>query len=195
MTHGESKMITKRSVLMAVVILLAATMCWAQDTAPQNAPAQTTRRPPYSMKTQPPSQPNYIYFSILDGTPEALELHHDTVQGTGQPVDVYMLALELQVMNSDGDSEPEGLIIDHFYTAKAVQPQKALNPHDARDCGFWYQLVQGASQNRNPMLRTWPYMEFTVAEGARVIQTNEDGAVYWSDDIECWGSSDRFPPF
>lgn len=186
---------TRKLALLASAILFAAAICCAQDAPSQNASAQATRHPPFSMKTQSPSQPNYIYFSILDGTPEALELHHDTVQGTGQPVDVYMLALELQVMNSDGDSEPEGLIIDHFYTAKAVQPQKAPNPHNARDCGFWYQLVQGASQDRNPLLRTWPYMEFTVAQGARVIQTNEDGAVYWSDDIECWGSSDRFPPF
>ena len=41
----------------------------------------------------------------------------------------------------------------------------------------------------------WPYVEFTAAQGARVVQTNEHGAVWWSDDIECWGSQDRFPPF
>jgi hypothetical protein len=38
-------------------------------------------------------------------------------------------------------------------------------------------------------------VEFVTAVGARVVQTNEDAAVWYSDDIECWGSSDRFPPF
>ncbi len=50
-------------------------------------------------------------------------------------------------------------------------------------------------KNRNPKLGTWPYIELVTAVGARVIQTNEDGQVFWSDDIQCWGSSDRFPPF
>jgi hypothetical protein len=42
---------------------------------------------------------------------------------------------------------------------------------------------------------TWPDVEFTVAKGARVIQSNEDGQVWWSDDVECWASRDRFKPF
>ena len=187
--------IKEKCILLGLAVLLAATTSWAQDTPSQSPASQISRRPPLSMQDTPQSQPNYIYFSILNGTPKALELHHDTQKGTGKPVDVYMLAIELQVMNSDGNSEPIGLIFDNFYTAKTVQPGTAPNPHDARDCGFWYQLVEAASEYRNPMLRTWPYMEFTVAQGARVIQTNEDGPVYWSDDIECWGSSDRFPPF
>jgi hypothetical protein len=182
-----------KSILLGLAVVMVATMGWAQD-SPAGTP-QISRRPPWNAQAPPPTQPQYNFFSIMDGGPKALELHHDTQVGTNKPVDVYMLAIELQVMNSDGDFEPEGLIIDHFYTAQAVQPNKAPNPRNARDCGFWYQLVQAAAQNRNPLLRTWPYIEFTVAEGARIIQTNEDGAVYWSDDIECWGSSDRFPPF
>ena len=183
----------ERSLFLTFAALLAASLSWAQD-APSESAAQISRRPPLSAPASE-TQPTYEFFSILDGTPKALTLHHDTVVGTNQPVDVYLLAIELQVMNSDGDFEPEGLILDNFYTAHAVKPGQAPNPRNARDCGFWYQLVEAAIQNRNPLLRTWPYMEFTVAQGARVIQTNEDGPVFWSDDIECWGSSDRFPPF
>ncbi|HEY6303580.1 MAG TPA: hypothetical protein VIX14_10975 [Terriglobales bacterium] len=50
-------------------------------------------------------------------------------------------------------------------------------------------------QNRDPKSGTWPYIEFVKRVEARIIRTREDGAVYWSDDIECWGSLDRFPPF
>lgn len=180
---------TQKALWMGLAVLLATSLSWAQD-----AGSRTERRPALSAHGSQ-TQPNYDFFSILDGGPKSLVLHHDTVVGTNQPVDVYLLAIELQVMNSDGNFEPEGLIIDNFFTAQAVKPGQAPNPHNARDCGFWYQLVQAAAQNRNPLLRTWPYMEFTVAEGARVIQTNEDGPVFWSDDIECWGASDRFPPF
>ena len=46
--------------------------------------------------------------------------------------------------------------------------------------------------SRDPNSKTWPYVEFLTAEGARTIQTNEDGTVYWSDDIHCWGSRTGF---
>jgi hypothetical protein len=143
----------------------------------------------------PQTQPTYQFFSILDGTPKGLVLHHDTEVGTGKPVDVYMFPIELQVLNSDGNLEPVGLIIDNFYTAKAVSPLTAPNPNNARDCKIWNSLVLNEIKNRAPNSPTWSYIEFTVAQGARVIQTNEDGQVFWSDDIECWGSRDRFPPF
>lgn len=185
---------TEKSLMLAFAVLLVASLSWAQD-APSEPTPRISRRPPLNMQSPPPTQPQYDFFSILDGTPKLLVLHHDTLVGSNKPVDVYMLAIELQVMNSDGNNEPEGLIIYNFYTAHAVQPGQAPNPHDARDCGYWYQLVQAAAQHRDPRLRTWPYMEFTVALGARIIHTNEDGAVFWSDDVECWGSSDRFPPF
>jgi hypothetical protein len=87
------------------------------------------------------------------------------------------------------------LIIDNFYTAKAVEPTRALNPHNARDCKIWNEYVLNEIATRNPLDPTWPYVEFTTALGARTVQTNEDGYVWWSDDIECWGSQDRFPPF
>jgi hypothetical protein len=143
----------------------------------------------------PQTQPNYEFFSILNGLPMGLELHHDTQVGTGRAIDVYMFPIELQVMNSDGNLEPVGLIFDNFYTAKAMDPITAPNPNNARDCKIWNTMVLFALNNRNPKSRTWPYIEFTVAEGARVIQTNEDGPVWWSDDVECWGSRDRFSPF
>jgi hypothetical protein len=148
-----------------------------------------------AVTTEPQKQPTYEYFSILDGMPILLELHHDTEVGTNKPVDVYQFVIELQVMNSDGDLEPEGLQIFNFYTANAVDPNTAPNPNNARDCKTWNGLVTSEMQNRNPKSPTWSYVQFTVAQGARVLQTNEDGQVWWSDDIECWGSRDRFPPF
>jgi len=38
-------------------------------------------------------------------------------------------------------------------------------------------------------------VELVTNAEPRVLQTNEDGAVFYSDDIECWGSVDRFSPF
>jgi len=146
-----------------------------------------------SSATQPP--PTYEFFSILDGTPMLLELHHDTEVGTNKPIDVYMFVIELQVMNSDGNFEPVGLQIHNFYTAQPQDAQHAFNPHNARDCKTWNTLVNKSMQTRKDGSATWPYVEFITAQGARVIQTNEDGAVFFSDDIECWGSNDRFPPF
>ena len=124
-----------------------------------------------------------------------LELHHDTEVGTNKPVDVYMFVIELQVMNSDGNLEPVGLQIHNYYTASAVNPNTAPNPHNARDCKIWNSLVTNEMKNRNPNSPAWSYVEFTVAQGARTLETNEDGQVWWSDDIECWGSRDRFSPF
>jgi len=179
---------------LALVFLsgcLAVSMLNAQD-----APVRHQRRPPEFSNVPPgePKQPNYDFFSILDGRPRGLTLHHDTEVNTGRPVDVYVFPIELQVMNSDGNLEPEGLIIDNFYTAKAVQPQKAPNPHNAHDCNTWNTLILKEIPY-DPTLSTWSYVEFVVAEGARTVQTNEDGAVWWSDDVECWGARDRFAPF
>jgi hypothetical protein len=142
-----------------------------------------------------PKQPDYFYFSILDGMPMLLELHHDTEVGTNKPIDVYMFVIEMQILNSDGNFEPVGLQIHNYYTAKAVNPNTAPNPHNARDCKTWNNLVLNEMKIRKPGSPTWSYVEFTVAQGARVIQTNEDGQVWWSDDIQCWGSRDRFSPF
>jgi len=183
---------------LASAILTLAQDNQAQDNQVLNNQVKEQRRPAFDTKETPldsPKAPNYDYFSILDGTPQGMELHHDTQVGTGRPVDVVKYSIELQVLNSDGNLEPEGLIISHFYTAKAVQPEKAPNPNNAKDCAKWNSLVLQEIQNRPPNSPTWSYVEFTVAQGARIIQTNEDGAVFWSDDIECWGSRDRFPPF
>jgi hypothetical protein len=87
------------------------------------------------------------------------------------------------------------LIIDNFYTANAVSPSTAPNPNNGHDCKTWNALVLNEMQNRNSNSPMWSYVEFTVAQGARVLQTNEDGQVFWSDDVECWGSRDRFAPF
>jgi hypothetical protein len=152
---------------------------------PESVPAAVTEQ----------KQPTYQYFSILNGMPMLMELHHDTEVGTNKPVDVVLFVIELQVMNSDGNAEPIGLQIGNFFTAHAVNAHTAPNPHNARDCKTWNGLVRSEMQNRNPDSPTWPYVEFIVAQGARTIQTNEDGQVWWSDDVECWGSRDRFPPF
>jgi hypothetical protein len=140
-------------------------------------------------------QPTYQYFSILNGMPMLFQLHHDTEVGTNKPVDVILFVIELQVMNSDGKLEPVGLQIGNFFTALAVDPHTAPNAHNGRDCKTWNGLVLSEMQNRSSSSPTWPYVEFIVAQGARTIQTNEDGQVWYSDDVECWGSRDRFPPF
>jgi hypothetical protein len=181
-----------REGLVALLLMVAGSPAFAQASQirHERRPAALPQGPlPLAQPV-----PEYVYFSILDGTPRLLELHHDTEVGTNKPVDVYLFAIELQVMNSDGNLEPEGLIIDNFYTAKAVHPNTAPNPHNARDCKIWNGLVLNEIKNRKGG-PTWPYVEFTVAKGARVIQTNEDGQVWWSDDVECWASRDRFKPF
>jgi hypothetical protein len=184
---------------MKRVILLVLAGLLATSALAQEKQIRRERRPAASLdsasQNAPQTQPNYDYFSILDGMPMLLELHHDTEVGTNKPVDVYMFVIELQIMNSDGNLEPEGLQIHNYYTAKAVNPNTAPNPHNASDCKTWNMLVLNEMKARNPKAPTWSYVEFTVAQGARVIQTNEDGKVFWSDDIECWGSRDRFPPF
>jgi hypothetical protein len=124
-----------------------------------------------------------------------LELHHDTEVGTNKPIDVYMFVIEMQIMNSDGNLEPVGLQIHNYYTAQPQDAKNDINPRNARDCKTWNTLVTKALQTRKSGSATWPYVEFITAQGARVLQTNEDGAVWYSDDIECWGSNDRFPPF
>jgi hypothetical protein len=183
---------TSKTIRVVLLLIVAALGVFAQA-----GEIRHERRPAASPQAPLPAEqpaPEYVYFSILDGTPRGLTLHHDTEVGTNKPVDVYVFPIELQVMNSDGNLEPEGLILDNFYTAKPVQPNKAPNPHNARDCKIWNGIVLNEIANRKGGA-TWPYVEFTVAKGARVIQTNEDGQVWWSDDIECWGSKDRFKPF
>ncbi len=160
--------------MVSLIVSLAASSIFAQE----KKQVRHERRPAATTPATPQAQPNYSYFSILDGTPKGLWLRHDTEVGTGKPIDVYQFAIELQVLNSDGNFEPVGLIIDNFY-----------------DCKIWNALVLNEIATRNPLDPTWPYVEFTAALGARTVQTNEDGQVYWSDDIQCWGSQDRFAPF
>ena len=178
---------------MGLATLLAATCTFAPaaETRHQHRPAAAAA----NSNATPQPQPTYEFFSILNGMPMGLVLHHDTEVGTGRAVDVYMFPIEMQVMNSDGNFEPVGLIFDNFYTARAVNPNTAPNPYNAHDCKLWNSLVLSAMSSRDPKSRTWPYIEFTVAQGARTLQTNEDGYVWWSDDIQCWGSNDRFSPF
>jgi len=183
----------KKPSLLSILLLLAAPSVFAQ--AGQIRHERRPAAPTTVAAPGPQAQPTYQYSTILDGTPKGLWLRHDTEVGTGKPIDVYQFAIELQVLNSDGNLEPEGLIIDNFYTAKAVEPTRALNPHNARDCKIWNEYVLNEIATRNPLDPTWPYVEFATALGARTVQTNEDGQVWWSDDIECWGSQDRFPPF
>src|SRR2546423_13966141 len=110
----------KKAASIIFVILLAIPAMLAQGKV------RHERRPAVAAPTGPLTQPDYQYFSILDGTPKGMWLHHDTEVSTGKPIDVYVFAIELQVLNSDGNFEPEGLIIDNFYTAKAVEPTRAF---------------------------------------------------------------------
>jgi len=175
----------------------------SKHTTQQVHAKQTLRRPPAvaEVKTdvKTAAAPHKPYASggsyILDGLPILLTLHHDTKASNNEPIDVYDFVIELQIMNSDGNLEPEGLQFHNFYTAKPLDASHDVNPNNARDCKKWNDLQVLAGQNRDPKLKTWPYVEFVTAVGARTVQTNEDGQVYWSDDIECWGASDRFPPF
>jgi len=180
-------------IVLSVALLAASAAAQIKQVKQERRPALTGEN--FAKAQEPPKQPSYEFFSILDGTPMLLELHHDTEIGTGRAVDVYQFVIELQVMNSDGDLEPEGLQIFNFYTAKPQNPNTAPNPHNANDCRTWNKLVNQEIKERGPNSPTWSYVEFTVAQGARMLQTNEDGLVFWSDDIECWGSRDRFPPF
>ena len=181
--------------LIAMLGMMSATLAFAQDTQLQTQRRPAADAPAKSEKTQAKSSDGVDSYNILNGLPVLLELHHDTEVGTNKPVDVYMFVLEMQVMNSDGDLEPVGLQIFNYYTKWPQQPAKAFNPHNARDCKIWDGLQTRAMKNRDPKIKTWPYVEFVTDVDARVLQTNEDGAVWWSDDIECWGSTDRFSPF
>jgi hypothetical protein len=181
------------SLLVVLGIFLTAPL-FGQSKQPQiqrrpaaNAPASDVA----PVKTPDGSGASYI----LDGLPMYLTIHHDTVVGTNKPVDVFVLVIEMQVMNSDGNLEPVGLQFFNFFTVGPQRASQDVNPRNGHDCKLWYGLQRDALLHRNPTSKTWPYLEFVTAVGARVVQTNEDGAVWWSDDIECWGSSDRFPPF
>ena len=180
-------------VVLSAAMLAASAVAQVKQVKQERRPALTDEN--FAKAQEPQKQPNYDYFSILDGTPVLLRLHHDTEVGTGRPVDVYQFVIELQVMNSDGNLEPEGLQIFNFYTAHAISPVTAPNLNSARDCVKWNNIVNQEIKTRPSYEPVWPYVEFTVAQGARLVQTNEDGPVWWSDDIQCWGSEDRFSPF
>jgi hypothetical protein len=177
------------------VITLFASLALVSVAFAQSAPKQIKRQPAADAPASDAQPENRDSVNILNGLPTSLELHHDTEVGTNKPVDVFQFVIEMQVMNSDGNLEPIGLQLFNFYTAQAQDPKTADNPHNARDCRTWAFLQSEALKHRDPKSKTWPYVEFIKNANARVLQTNEDGAVYWSDDIECWGSSDRFPPF
>jgi hypothetical protein len=192
----KSKLGKNTAVCLAALLISFAV---ASVSLAQDKQVRTERRPPAqpdaSSSISDAKQPDYRYFSILNGVPMSLELHHDTEVGTNKPVDVYVLVIEMQVMNSDGHLEPIGLDFFNFYTAIAQDPKTAPNRQNGRDCRLWNKIITQQLKTHDPTSPTWPYIEFTVAQGARKLRTNEDGQVYWSDDVECWGSQDRFPPF
>jgi hypothetical protein len=185
--------------LAAFATLWTASPVFSQDTQDPSATSQVRleRHPnateAAAVETQ--KQPTYRYFSMLEGVPMVFELHHDTESRTGKPIDVYLMVIEKQTMNSDGKREPIGLQFGNYYTAKAMDPQTAWNPNNAADCKTWKELALDELEHHEPNQPTWSYMQFAVAEGARTVETVEDGPVWWSDDIECWGVRDRFAPF
>jgi hypothetical protein len=179
------------------VLALMSTLIFCSWVFGQESSLRETRRPDASARPSSDwtRMPSNVYFSILDGSPMLLNLYHDTKVGTNKPIDIYDFVIELQVMNSDGNLEPIGLQVHNFYTAKPLDAKNDVNPNNASDCKKWYDIVSGEERHHNPKNKIWPYVEFKTAESARVIRTNEHGAVWWSDDVECWGSQDRFPPF
>ncbi|HTP69148.1 MAG TPA: hypothetical protein VMJ35_09620 [Dongiaceae bacterium] len=185
-TLGRAGVVTVVGMLMCGVVFGQGKQVKTERRPAADSPAKSER-------TKPATGDNGYY--ILDGLPVLLTLYHDTEVGTNKPIDIYAFVIELQVMNSDGDLEPEGLQIFNFYTAHPQDRKGDVNPRNARDCAKWYTLQNKALQERDPKSKTWPYVEFVTATDARVLQTNEHGSVYYSDDIECWGASDRFPPF
>jgi|SRR5580658_1688509 hypothetical protein len=193
--QGESGMGKSRQLglLVMVGMLVAATVLG------QGKQMQIRRQPladaPASEQAAPSVFRETPARDVLNGVPIQLEVHHDTEVRTHKPVDVYALTIERQTMNSDGDWEPIGLQVISFYTRYAQDPLSDANPHNGHDCKVWFRLQTSAIENRDPKSGTWPYIEFVKRVDARIIRTREDGAVYWSDDIECWGSLDRFPPF
>jgi hypothetical protein len=180
--------------VLALGTLLMCSLAFAQEATTtireKRHPEQTAQ--PSTASTPAPSGD---FFFLLNGSPMLLALHHDTEVGTNKPIDVYDFVIEMQVMNSDGNFEPVGLQIHNFYTAKPLDAANDVNPNTACDCKTWYKIISFQQQHHNRKNVIWPYVQFKTAEGARVVQTNEHGAVWWSDDIECWGSQDRFPPF
>ncbi len=134
-----------------------------------NAPASDVA--PY--KAQDGSGASYI----LDGLPMLLALHHDTEVGTNKPVDVYMFVIEMQIMNSDGNLEPVGLQIHNYYTRWPQDLRTVFNPHNARDCKIWNGLQTRAMKNRNPKIKTWPYVELVTAVDARAPDERRRGGV------------------
>src|SRR5215471_6035613 len=188
---------------MWLAVLFSAVMCtsvFAQDASAQNQEQKIQRRPAFDaqIRTEKPKTGGQGPWWILDGMPMLYERHHDTEVGTNKPIDVDVLVIEMQVMNSDGNFEPIGLQIHNFFTAHPQDAQNDFNRFNARDCHTWAGLMATAlrKKKKNPTEgRTWPYIEFIVETDARTLQTNEDGAVFYSDDVECWGAMDRFSPF
>jgi hypothetical protein len=188
-----------RPALAAAVTLLMASSVFSQNTqnASESGLTFQARHPDASEASavsDTQKQPTYQYFSMLDGVPKIFELHHDTEARTGKRIDVYLLVIEKQTMNSDGKREPIGLQFGNYYTAEAMDPATAWNPANAADCKTWVGLALAGLEHHESG-QPWPYIQFATAKGARTIETNEDGAVFWSDDIECWGALDRFAPF
>jgi hypothetical protein len=181
-----------KAILVVAMALAAASMAFGQERVQRRPPAVASQT-----KAQPTDWDGSVF--VLDGMPMLLTLHHDTEVGTNNPIDIYEFVIEMQVMNSDGNLEPVGLQFHNFYTAKAQDPRNAFNPHNARDCKIWNSKIAVALQkrkkDRNPKHKPWPYIEMVTNSNARVVETNEHGQVWWSDDVECWGAMDRFPPF
>jgi len=113
-----------RSVLVGAAVFGLLSSIFAQT-----KPAQELRHPAAAAKPSPESapRPSGDYFSILNGLPMLLTLHHDTEVGTNKPIDVYMFVIEMQVMNSDGNLEPEGLQFHEYYTAKPLDAKNDVS--------------------------------------------------------------------
>lgn len=72
----------KRSIKVPAAVLVG--VLGIMSAVAQENQSREERRPAANAEaTLPdsPKAPNYEYFSILDGTPQGMELHHDTLAG------------------------------------------------------------------------------------------------------------------
>ena len=81
-----------------------------------------------------------------------------------------------------------------FYTAKPQDAENDIYPFGAHDCRIWAYRVAEEENLPQPVMGTWSYGKLIVKENA-VLSKRSGRPGWWSDDVECWGVRDRFPPF
>jgi len=88
---------------MAMLGMLSATLVFAQGKQLQTQRSPAANAEATTDKAPADPQSGGEPYHILNGLPTLLRLHHDTEVGTNNPVDVYALVIEMQVMNDLGE--------------------------------------------------------------------------------------------